>query len=110
MSIEFQVSAKGVRNDNDEHGNAIFHIYPLLNYLSTERWQVVEEMAVSFEDTPKLSGHRKDDSRIGNVRKHRLLIFEPEKCSPISATGAESRFAPVVATFFFIVGGVHFPA
>jgi len=41
VSIEFQVAAKGVWNDNDEHGNAIFHIYPLLNYLSTEHWQVV---------------------------------------------------------------------
>lgn len=77
VSIEFQVAAKGMRNDNDEHGNAIFHIYPLLNYVSTKHWQVVEEMAVSFEDAPKLSGHRKNDSRIGNVGKHCLLIFQP---------------------------------
>jgi hypothetical protein len=77
VRVEFQVAAKGVRNDHDEHRHAIFHIYPLLNYVRPKRWQVVEEVAVSFEDIPKLSGHGKDDSRIGNVRKGRLLIIQP---------------------------------
>lgn len=44
VSIKFQVATKGVRNDDDEHGNAIFHFYPLLNSVSTKHWQVVEEM------------------------------------------------------------------
>jgi hypothetical protein len=77
VSIEFKVAAKSVWNDDHEHANTIFHSYPLLNHVSTKHWQVMQQMAVSFEDAPKLSGHRKNDSRIGNVRKRRLLIFQP---------------------------------
>jgi hypothetical protein len=77
VSIEFQVAAKSVRDDDDENANAISHVYPLLNHVSTEHWQVVEEMAVSLEDAPKLSRHCEDNSRVRNVRKHRLLIFQP---------------------------------
>src|ERR1035441_795939 len=70
----------------------------------------MEKMSVCLTNIPQLSGHRKDDSRVGNVGKRRLLILQPFKGSPVSATGAESRFAPVVATFFFVIGGIYLPA
>jgi len=66
VSIKFQVAAKSVRHDDDEHSNAILHVYPLLNHINTKHWQVVEEMAIPLEDAPKLSGHRKDDACIAS--------------------------------------------
>jgi hypothetical protein len=106
VCIELQVSTESVRNNDDEHSDAVLHFYPLLNHVSAKNWQVVEEMAVSFEETPELPWHRKDDSCVRNVRKRCLLLFQPKKRGSIPATGAESRFAPVVAPLFFSVRGV----
>jgi hypothetical protein len=108
VGIKFQVTAKSVRDDDDKHSNAELPVYPLLDDVSTKCWQVIDEVAVALEDAPKLSGHCKDDACVGNVRKDCLLIFQPVECGPIPTTGAESRFASVVTTFFLTARGIYF--
>jgi len=43
--------------------------YSFYSFSNSRQFQ--QEMAIFLKDAPKLSGHRKDDSRIGNVSKRR---------------------------------------
>jgi hypothetical protein len=82
----------------------------LLNHTGAEDWQIVKEMAVSFENGPELAWHRQDEACIRDVEQGRLLLFQPVKCAAVTATGTESRFAPVIATLLISVRGIHLPA
>jgi len=52
VTIEFQVSSEGVRNDHHEDADAILDFYPLLNHTGAQIRQVVEKMTVSSENAP----------------------------------------------------------
>ena len=100
----------GRRMRECEHPDPVLNSYPLLDHPSAKHRQVVKKMAVAFKNSPKLAWHSKNNARIRNVRKRRLLFVQPQECGAIPTTRTESRFTSVVTTLFFRVGGIYFPA
>src|ERR1035438_464013 len=99
-----------MRNTQNERFRRILHADPLLEHASREVRQIVEKGSIPPEDSPKFTGHREDNARIRNVGKSRFLFFQPLERSSITAAWAESRFAAVVATPFFGIGGILLPS
>jgi len=77
VGVKVQMSTESVSYDHNHQLSTVSLFRPLVNYGCTQRWQVIEKMAVAAKYRPEDIGHGKDDAGKLNVRQRHPHLALP---------------------------------